>query len=311
MGDDVNLTEDQRKLRVLIEKKTVLNLTEAFAIAVKHYLRGEDGVFYADLYHLVKFLPSYALPTGIPSNPDLSRQLNLNEDESPPSRVRSRESPFVSTPVSGRSANGLLSPGGHAYERHPHSPSHPDHPGHLPLPATATSPRVKMTSSAKPPPLPTASSNKPPNTAPYGTPMSRMASSIGEESLFPAQMPPKWDAFDLFPFSLLVHRLTKKGRMMKGQKAARLRARLRSVPPSHNLPLEISLYLVRDPLFFPLLLRGVGCFFLRVTLPEFICCRVATPQEYRCSQYQYVSRSSSFCVLSKTSFLSQTTCSTP
>ncbi|KZT02826.1 UPF0187-domain-containing protein [Laetiporus sulphureus 93-53] len=58
---------DQRKLRTLIEKKTVINLVEGFAVAVKHYLRGEEGVYYEDLFHLVKFLPSYALPPGIPS----------------------------------------------------------------------------------------------------------------------------------------------------------------------------------------------------------------------------------------------------
>jgi putative membrane protein len=66
---------NENKARVLIEKKTVINLLEAFAIAVKHYLRGEDGIFYQDLYHLVKFLPAYALPHGIPSALDVSDPL--------------------------------------------------------------------------------------------------------------------------------------------------------------------------------------------------------------------------------------------
>ena len=34
------------KARTLIEKKSALNLLEAFAVAVKHYLRGEDGIYY-------------------------------------------------------------------------------------------------------------------------------------------------------------------------------------------------------------------------------------------------------------------------
>ena len=34
-------------------------------MAVKHYLRGEEGIAYVDLYHLVKFLPSYAFPAGV------------------------------------------------------------------------------------------------------------------------------------------------------------------------------------------------------------------------------------------------------
>ena len=43
---------DEVAARVLVEKKTVINLTEAFAVAVKHYLRGEEGIYYVDLYHL-------------------------------------------------------------------------------------------------------------------------------------------------------------------------------------------------------------------------------------------------------------------
>ncbi|CCA70555.1 hypothetical protein PIIN_04492 [Serendipita indica DSM 11827] len=53
------------KARTLVEKKTVLNLLEAFAVALKHYLRGEtSNVYYEDLYPLIKFLPAYALPAG-------------------------------------------------------------------------------------------------------------------------------------------------------------------------------------------------------------------------------------------------------
>lgn len=39
------MTEKERKARVLVEKKTVLNLIDAFAVAVKHYLRGEEGKY--------------------------------------------------------------------------------------------------------------------------------------------------------------------------------------------------------------------------------------------------------------------------
>jgi len=34
------------KAQTLVEKKTVLNLLGAFAVAVKHYLRGEVGIYY-------------------------------------------------------------------------------------------------------------------------------------------------------------------------------------------------------------------------------------------------------------------------
>ncbi|KAF8881233.1 Bestrophin, RFP-TM, chloride channel-domain-containing protein [Infundibulicybe gibba] len=46
---------DQKKITALeavIEKKTMVNLVQAFSAAVKHYLRGEPGVYYQDLYPL-------------------------------------------------------------------------------------------------------------------------------------------------------------------------------------------------------------------------------------------------------------------
>ncbi|KAG1769388.1 Bestrophin, RFP-TM, chloride channel-domain-containing protein [Suillus occidentalis] len=70
---------EQGNARSLIEKKTVVNLLEAYAVSVKHYLRGEDGINYEDLYPLVSFLSlrSYSLPTIIPSlnAPELHRRL--------------------------------------------------------------------------------------------------------------------------------------------------------------------------------------------------------------------------------------------
>ena len=43
MGPGV-LEEEEKRIRVLVEKKTVLNLVDAFCVAVKHYLRGESGM---------------------------------------------------------------------------------------------------------------------------------------------------------------------------------------------------------------------------------------------------------------------------
>ncbi|KAJ8689649.1 hypothetical protein PTI98_012530 [Pleurotus ostreatus] len=68
----VEISADEEKARSTIEKKTAINLVEAFAVAIKHYLRNEDGIYYRDLYYLVKFLPEYALPAGRPSETDLS-----------------------------------------------------------------------------------------------------------------------------------------------------------------------------------------------------------------------------------------------
>ena len=41
----------------LLLLQTMLNLLEAFAVSLKHYLRGESGIHYEDLYHLILFLP--------------------------------------------------------------------------------------------------------------------------------------------------------------------------------------------------------------------------------------------------------------
>nr|XP_018264799.1 uncharacterized protein I303_02979 [Kwoniella dejecticola CBS 10117]OBR86957.1 hypothetical protein I303_02979 [Kwoniella dejecticola CBS 10117] len=43
----------------LIEKKTYIGLVQAFAVSMKHALRGEVGPFYSDLYYLIAFLPKY------------------------------------------------------------------------------------------------------------------------------------------------------------------------------------------------------------------------------------------------------------
>ena len=176
---------EERKARTLLEKKTVLNLVEAFGTSVKHYLRGEEGIFYEDLYHLVKFLPPYALPAGLPSAVDLS--------EMPTNRSSDGTRHSISRHESKRSAEG-------------------------PLPLPVTSGPRSPTSGVRP----------------------------GDDSfLLPARNPPQFAIFDVFPFSLLVRQLTKRGKDIKGKKAARVRATMREHVVSHNIPLEISLYLVR------------------------------------------------------------------
>lgn len=68
---------DQEQAETLVEKKTVVNLLQAYAVAVKHYLRGEEGIHYEDLYPLVPFLSSchYSFPAIIPSTDDQTRKL--------------------------------------------------------------------------------------------------------------------------------------------------------------------------------------------------------------------------------------------
>jgi hypothetical protein len=65
------------------------------------------------------------------------------------------------------------------------------------------------------------------------------------DDLLPARNPPRYSYLDLFPFSLMLKFLIRRGKQPKGKKANRLRAKLSHDAVSHNLPLEISLYLVR------------------------------------------------------------------
>ncbi|KAJ7620988.1 hypothetical protein FB45DRAFT_928058 [Roridomyces roridus] len=255
------------KARNLVEKKTMINLLESFSVAVKHYLRGEDGIYYQDLYYLVKFLPTYALPPGIVSvsNADMG-----GADGGP-----------LSPRLSDASANrpSLGNQNSFLYQRAP--PASSMSAPHLPLPATASVPSSDRRPSfvskvqsiperATPPPLiitrPTMSqpfdekhtvsgklqssrslrSIRSPGMGP--DPQKVILTRSDEAYLLPASMPPKYHLFDLFPFSLLVRSLAKRGREVKGKRAARLRAKMLMEKSgqgsgTHNLPLEITLYL--------------------------------------------------------------------
>ena len=52
-------------MKAVIEKRTMLNLIQAFSVALKHLLRGEPGIYYEDLYPLINFLPRYASPPSL------------------------------------------------------------------------------------------------------------------------------------------------------------------------------------------------------------------------------------------------------
>ncbi|EJC99916.1 uncharacterized protein FOMMEDRAFT_92818 [Fomitiporia mediterranea MF3/22] len=50
------------------EKRQALDLIEGFAVAVKHHLRGEAGIYYEDLYHLVKPLHKHSRVSHAPKS---------------------------------------------------------------------------------------------------------------------------------------------------------------------------------------------------------------------------------------------------
>jgi putative membrane protein len=148
---------------------------------VKHYLRGEEDIYYVDLYHLTKFLPAYGLPAGRPQD-------NVYD---PGAANMDTKYDTVGTAVG------------------------------LPFPATTSSRGGKSLDKEE---------------------------TSGQPKLLPARNPPKTSIFDIWPFSVLVKTLTKRGRKIPGKKAARERAKQgRSHKEgdivSHNIPLEITLYL--------------------------------------------------------------------
>jgi putative membrane protein len=204
-----------------------------FVLIQLHHL-GEDGIYYKDLYYLVKFLPGYALPAGIPSDADLVNQDPYKNVWSPMSLPQDTTTALPTSDAQRIFFNGnsLL------YNRTPGaSMSAP----HLPLPATTSTPG-KM-SIPEPPSSPGFSLSI------FGEKGKRILPKSDEKFLLPPRMPPKYHIFDLFPFSLLVKMLTKKGKEVKGRKAARMRAKMRHSVVSHNLPLEISLYLASLPIY--------------------------------------------------------------
>ncbi|POY70858.1 hypothetical protein BMF94_6272 [Rhodotorula taiwanensis] len=61
-------------VKALIEKRTILNLLCAWSVATKHYVRGEPGPFYDDLYDLVKALPRYSFPSSVDDDSTPTRE---------------------------------------------------------------------------------------------------------------------------------------------------------------------------------------------------------------------------------------------
>lgn len=92
------------------------------------------------------------------------------------------------------------------------------------------------------PPLPASPRSK----QSFGARTSGEKGGMDDSGLLPASNPPKWGVFDVFPLSMFIKTRAKHGKETKGKKAARMRAKMGN-NQSHNIPLEISLYLVSLP----------------------------------------------------------------
>lgn len=79
--------KDENKMTTvqsIIEKKSMINLVQGFSVAVKHFLRGETGVYYEDLYPLICFLPRYANGVGPKTDADMLPLWAASEDAEHP-----------------------------------------------------------------------------------------------------------------------------------------------------------------------------------------------------------------------------------
>nr|GAT51988.1 predicted protein [Mycena chlorophos] len=94
--------KDKNKMTTVqsvIEKKSMINLVQAFSVSVKHFLRGETGIYYQDLYPLICFLPRYANSVGPKTNADMLPLWAASEEE---------EYPLAKAPPASRSPSVTL-----------------------------------------------------------------------------------------------------------------------------------------------------------------------------------------------------------
>jgi putative membrane protein len=232
------------------------------------FISPRNGVLRRDLYYLVKFLPAYQLPAGMPSAADLLQsEAELNSTTSPESISEYDNGPSSEGPRPSFStqASGL------------HHRNTPSSPAILPQHVNDVSPKTPKGLTINPGEgkQVTFSNLMSPRYVPsrrsvYEKERFILNKNEEESDLLPAYMPPKYSYLDLFPFSLLVKFLTEKGKDLRGKKAAKWRARLRGQAVSHNLPLEISLYIVSKDLlvFSPSVADPYSS--------EFLCCNTST-----------------------------------
>ncbi|KAH9822563.1 Bestrophin, RFP-TM, chloride channel-domain-containing protein [Melampsora americana] len=213
--DSNNPPTEEERLRSIIEKKTMINLIEGFAVSLKHYLRGEHGIYYEDLYRTVKefygisdlacFLPKYAPPAERSLD---GHDLNFNVRRTPDDK-----------PIEKDNANGECN-------------------GTIDTPQTAStlfesvnhpnSERVKDKNTSR-------AQELRPHTNKYLNPFKP------DRELLPAYNPPKSNFVELFPIWSMFRALWKGTRNVTG---LRLRKGTYSrVIHDDNIPLEILWYI--------------------------------------------------------------------
>ncbi|KAG8995487.1 hypothetical protein FRB94_009136 [Tulasnella sp. JGI-2019a] len=244
------------RTRIIIEKKSAINLIEAFAMALKHYLRGEESIYFQDLYHLVKHLPVYALPAGKPlesySNmpprsptSERAHQEHIAKIESrrsgkvsfqPPRQIMNQSTVYPEVSSSTARSPSMQSDAQSNPRRRGQGNSAPDSS----IPAVIHEEKASTDSDLERGDaqiVPTLQDRS--QATGVGTTQGASNES-SEPRLLPGWNPPPYAIFDVFPFSLLVRRMAARGRF-EGKRAAKHKAQRGIV--NHNIPLELTLYL--------------------------------------------------------------------
>jgi len=210
---DSTMSKEEQHARCVVEKKTAINLVEAFGVALKHYLRGEDGIYYADLYHLVKFLPAYALPGNIVSESELTHTLMADDDDD---ATLNGDGDYQ-----GNKADKL--------DDEPIDEEMGQGTSHIPTIVTPPSPQPQFVSRYE-----------------EVQESREQISKADEVFLLPAAKPKSHhrQIFDVFPFTQIIEAYKKyRGEKSTEYKMNKARAKMMNKATSKNLPLEITLYL--------------------------------------------------------------------
>lgn len=195
----------------VIEKKSMINLVQGFSVSVKHFLRGESGVYYEDLYPLICLLPRYANAVGPKTDADMLPLWAASEDAEHPLSDARPPPPSRSATSDPRTAVPSV--------------IDDDHKSEQSWFRSITGRR------------PTRGNSVDPEKA--------LADIQSHRPLKPARNPPPLSILDYFPFLRIFSFLTKCCRRKSKDRAPR-DALGRKIKPSFtesNVPLEITIYL--------------------------------------------------------------------
>jgi len=195
----------------VIEKKSMINLVQGFSVAVKHFLRGETGVYYEDLYPLICLLPRYANSVGPKTDADMLPLWAASEDEAHP-------------------LNTARPP--------PPSRSNTSDPSRTAVPSLNDDHKSEKSW------FPSLSGRRNMSRSNSVDPEKALATIQSHVPLKPAKNPPPGSIYDYFPFLRIFSVFTKCCRRQR--KDVRRDALGRKIKPSFtesNVPLEITIYL--------------------------------------------------------------------